>query len=216
MTRTNRSQTFKVRWGGQSFQYSLLKKSVNTFKWSGTQGEGTAPATPANVAAKADHDSVRLSWDFVYMAASHTVERAPAGGSFTTLATGVGTSSYDDTSAVAGTAYDYRVKAVNASGSSSASSVVSGTAGARDAFSNIEAEDFAIPASRHVQPGIFKCRVLGGIDVFASSEFIEHTEVGGEWQTHIHHVLLEDALEAARHHKLDARAHVSDHRYLAA
>ena len=139
----NNNQTFKVRWGGESFQYTLLKKSVTTFKWSGTQGEPTAPDTPANVTAKADHDSVRLSWDFVYLAASYTVERAPAGGSFSTLASGVGTSSYDDTSAVAGTAYDYRVTAENAAGSSAASSVVSGTAGARDAFSQIEAEDFA-------------------------------------------------------------------------
>ena len=38
------SNTFKVRWGGQSFSYTLPAGAVATFKWSGTAGPTNTPA----------------------------------------------------------------------------------------------------------------------------------------------------------------------------
>jgi hypothetical protein len=139
----NRNMTFKVRWGGQSFQYSLLAKSVTTFRWSGIQGEGSVPAVPGGLTASGRHDVVRLDWDVSHLATGYDVERATSsGGPYSTIATGVGVPFYSDASGIAGTSYFYRVKASNAAGTSGASAVASATPGPFDAFAGIEAESF--------------------------------------------------------------------------
>ncbi|HEX8530957.1 MAG TPA: glycoside hydrolase family 30 beta sandwich domain-containing protein, partial [Cytophagales bacterium] len=40
------SSTFKVKWGGQSFPYTLPAGAVATFKWAGTQSGGTGTTAP--------------------------------------------------------------------------------------------------------------------------------------------------------------------------
>lgn len=138
----NRKMTVKVRWGGQSFPYSLLAKSVVTFKWSGTQGQSSVPGVPTGLTALARYDSVRLGWDVSLLATSYDVERATAaGGPYTTLAN-VAVPFHTDSTIAAGTTYFYRVKANNTAGTSASSSSASATPGPFDAFAKIEAEDF--------------------------------------------------------------------------
>src|SRR5690606_7616646 len=57
---------------------------------------------------------------------------------------------------------------------------------------------------------------LGEVDVLAGLEPVDHPEVGRERQAAVDHVLLEDPLEAAGDHELDAGALVGDHGDLAA
>lgn len=49
---TSANNTFKVKWGGQSFTYTLPAKSAVTFKWSGTQSS-TKTVIPNTYALKA-------------------------------------------------------------------------------------------------------------------------------------------------------------------
>lgn len=87
-------------------------------------GGGGPPAAPTGLGATpVSATRVDLSWvDVATNEAGYTVERSLAGaGSWSVLSSGLaaGATSYSDTAAAANTAYDYRVKATNASGSSS-------------------------------------------------------------------------------------------------
>ncbi len=62
LNRASASQTFSVRWGGQSFSYTLPAGAAATFTWSGTQASPSAPVAPANPAAKAGDARVALTW----------------------------------------------------------------------------------------------------------------------------------------------------------
>ena len=143
----SRSQTFRVRWGGQSFQYSLPSKSIATFKWSGTQGTPAVPAAPGSLTANAQSSQVHLKWDFSYFGATYNIKRATiSGGPYTTLATGLALPEYVDTSVTNGTTYYYVVSAVNSHGESANSTQVSATPNVPPTFgatSQIEAEKFA-------------------------------------------------------------------------
>ena len=91
-----------------------------------TQG---APATPAGLAASPGNATVGLTWTASAGATSYNVYRGTTAGgeSATALATNVTTTRYTDNAVVNGTAYFYKVAAVNAGGTSGQSNEVSAT-----------------------------------------------------------------------------------------
>lgn len=77
------------------------------------------PAVPAGFTATASSSSaINLSWNAVTNATSYILERRPDGGSYSQIASPIGTS-YSDSGLNPNTNYTYRLRAVNASGQSS-------------------------------------------------------------------------------------------------
>jgi glucosylceramidase len=138
--------SFTVRWGGQSFPYTLPRESIATFTWNGAQASPAVPGAPAAPSATASDGRVSLTWEFSALADSYTIRRAEAaGGPYTTLATGVVLPEYVDASVVNGTAYRYVVSAANGHGESAASAPVVATPNPprlRSAAATIEGESF--------------------------------------------------------------------------
>lgn len=88
----------------------------------------TPPPAPTGLAASPGNNQVSLSWNASSGATSYSVKRATtSGGPYATIAPGVTSTSYTDTTAVNGTTYYYVVSAVNAAGESPDSSEVSAT-----------------------------------------------------------------------------------------
>jgi endonuclease I/fibronectin type 3 domain-containing protein len=86
------------------------------------------PSVPSGLAATAGNAQVALTWSAVAGATGYNVKRSTtSGGPYSTLASGVASASYTDTTAVNGTTYHYVVSAVNACGESGNSSQVSAT-----------------------------------------------------------------------------------------
>ncbi len=143
---SSRSQTFKVRWGGQSFQYSLPTKSVATFVWNGTQGEPAISGAPTALTTTAGNQKATLKWEFSIYATSYTVKRATvSGGPYTTIQSNVALPAYVDASVTNGVTYYYVVTAVNGHGESAPSAQVSAIPNPPPvvtATSQIEAESF--------------------------------------------------------------------------
>jgi hypothetical protein len=105
---------------------SAANGTLNTSTFSNVQitgGDGRAPAVtpaapPALLAAPGD-GVVPLRWMSSFGAASYTVKRATAsGGPYTTLASGIPTTSYVDRAVTNGTTYSYVVTANNSAGTS--------------------------------------------------------------------------------------------------
>lgn len=88
-----------------------------------------APLAPANLAATGGLDShVPLTWDAANGALTYNVKRSPVNNtSYTTIATGVAVTSYDDLTAVNGTTYFYKISATNGQGEGPDSNEVSAT-----------------------------------------------------------------------------------------
>ena len=103
---------------------SGLSESSNSNQLSAT-GSGV-PEAPSGVTATPSCSDVSISWSPVAGATSYTVLRGSVCGTPVTTFTNK-TSPFSDTSAVAGTAYQYWVVAVNACGSSANSSCASAT-----------------------------------------------------------------------------------------
>lgn len=81
-----------------------------------------APAAPVNVAATAVTTTrIDLNWPLVATASSYQVDRKAPGGGFVQIGTPAA-NAFSDTTAAAGTAYVYQVRAVNGSGTSPNSS----------------------------------------------------------------------------------------------
>lgn len=112
-----------------TYYFSFIDSSLNLVRYptTGTLGFGsgcpdyqngeTAPAAPAGVNATATSSTqVQVTWNAVTGATSYEVYRRNPGGAFTLRGTSL-TTSYND-NASSGTAYLYRVRAVNAGGSS--------------------------------------------------------------------------------------------------
>lgn len=86
------------------------------------------PAAPLNLVAIPTNGMVNLSWSPAPTATSYNVKRSTlSGGSYTTIAPGITTTTYSDKQVTNFTTYYYVVSALNAAGESPNSSEVSGT-----------------------------------------------------------------------------------------
>jgi fibronectin type 3 domain-containing protein len=102
--------------------------SAESSEVSATPTSGvTIPPTPTGVTATAGVVKVTLGWTASSGATSYNVYRGTSAGGESSYATGITTTSYTDTSVTAGTAYYYKVAAVNSAGTSAESSEVSAT-----------------------------------------------------------------------------------------
>ena len=109
--------------------YYYVVSAVNSAGQSANSSQASAepvlpvPSAPVLSAAAGDTE-VLLSWTAGTAAASYNVKRATgSAGPYTTIASGVTTTSYTDTSVSNGTTYYYVVAAVNASGSANSAYV---------------------------------------------------------------------------------------------
>jgi regulation of enolase protein 1 (concanavalin A-like superfamily) len=106
---------------------SVTNGTLNTSTFSNVQitgGNGGAPvvtpAAPAALLAAPGENAVALRWQTSFGATGYTVKRATSsGGAYSTLASGITSSSYTDTSVANGTTYYYIVTASNSAGTSS-------------------------------------------------------------------------------------------------
>ncbi len=112
--------TTEYRLSSGSFNWNTR---IASFKFSGC-GATTAPAAPAGLAATAGNAEVSLSWNPSAGATSYDVLRSTtgSGGSYSQIASGVGSTSYADTAVTNGTQYCYEVEAANSIGTSGPSS----------------------------------------------------------------------------------------------
>ena len=105
--------------------------SPNSNTVTGTIGSGSSvPATPvisiAAPPASPNANANTLSWNAVSGATSYTLYHRVSGGSWTTVVSGLTSTSINDGTLAAGT-YEYHVNACNSSGCSADSNIVSGT-----------------------------------------------------------------------------------------
>ncbi len=119
---------------GTAYYYNVASADAGGTSAASAQVSATpqvpAPATPGGLAATAGNAEVVLTWTAVAAipnaTITYTVYRSTAIGSQgTAIASAVSPAFYTDTTAVNGTTYYYRVVAVDAGGSSAASSQVS-------------------------------------------------------------------------------------------
>jgi autotransporter-associated beta strand protein len=114
----------------------LAEASVARFgglKVSQTVTVQTPPTAPASVTAIAANHAVTVQWSPVDGATSYTLQRATsANGPFTTLASGLTSTSYTDLTAVFGTTYYYQVTASGAGGTSASTTAPAATLPATD------------------------------------------------------------------------------------
>jgi hypothetical protein len=93
------------------FEETLLLTSVNLTDTRGGAGLGTQiiPAAPTSLTATADSDSINLAWTRVGTYDNILIDRKST-GAYAQLVSISTAASYDDTTAVAGIAYTYRVR----------------------------------------------------------------------------------------------------------
>ena len=110
--------------------YSNLSLQVvgNNIVLNLTAPTGPPPGAPTGLTVTNNYNGVSLSWTSPGAAASYNIKRATvSGGPYTTIATGVATTSYTDSTASIGGTYDYVVSASNSNGEGVNSSQVSTT-----------------------------------------------------------------------------------------
>jgi fibronectin type 3 domain-containing protein len=117
---------------GTTYYYIVVAINVNGSSGNSTQASGTAqppaPAAPTGLIVTPGNGNVTLNWTASSGASNYTVERSTTNGSgYTTLATGVSATTYQDTTVANGTTYYYVVVAANAGGSSGTSTQASAT-----------------------------------------------------------------------------------------
>jgi hypothetical protein len=100
-----------VRYLLSPFAAALLLAAAACSDDSGATDPVVLPAVQGVSATATASTAVRVSWSAVPTATSYDVERAAGSGSFAAAASGVTTTSYDDSGLVAGTEYRYRVRA---------------------------------------------------------------------------------------------------------
>jgi len=106
-------------------------ESVNSNEASATPAAAAVPAAPTGLTATAGPGvkKISLSWTPSSGASSYNVKRSTvSGGPYTTIATGITTTSYTDMGLISGTTYYYVVSAVNSAGESTNSNQASATA----------------------------------------------------------------------------------------
>lgn len=115
--------------GGQICQYFSGNYANGVWSFTAASGGGSAPAAPTNLAATAGNAQVALSWTASTGATSYNVYRGTSAGgeNATAIATGISSTSYTDSSLTNGTAYYYKVTAVNSYGTSSNSNEANAT-----------------------------------------------------------------------------------------
>jgi DNA/RNA endonuclease G (NUC1) len=114
-------------------------------------------AVPTGLSATVSNNKVALSWTASFAADSYNVKRSTtSGGPYTNVATGLTTTSYNDTSVTNGTQYFYVVSAVNTLGESANSSEVSAT-----------------PAPAANQIGVVISQLYGGNGNAYSNDYVE-------------------------------------------
>lgn len=86
-----------------------------------------APSAPSGVTATAGNGQIGLTWNAVTGATSYKVYRGTVSGAETLLISGITSNGYTDNSVSNGTAYFYKISAVNAGGESPLSAEVSAT-----------------------------------------------------------------------------------------
>jgi hypothetical protein len=104
--------------------FNGVGESANSTQVSAApSASGTVPVVPSGLTAIGTNLQVNLSWTSASGATSYNVKRSTVmGGSYSTVATGVASTSYTDTNLTALTTYYYVVSAVNAVGESFANS----------------------------------------------------------------------------------------------
>ena len=103
-------------------------ESPNSSQASATTSVAIPPAPTGLTATAVSSNQINLSWSASSGATSYNVKRATvSGGPYTTIATGVTATSYNNTGLAASTTYYYVVSAVNSSGESPNSSQASAT-----------------------------------------------------------------------------------------
>src|SRR5215475_2430437 len=91
-------------------------------------GGGNPPAAPTGLAATAGNAQVTLNWNASSGASSYNVKRSTtSGGPYTTIATGVTSTSFTNTGLTNGTTFFFVVSTVNAAGESDNSNQASAT-----------------------------------------------------------------------------------------
>ncbi|SFM13148.1 Pectate lyase [Paenibacillus sp. 1_12] len=145
VTGTTYSYTDSSVVNGTTYYYvvSALKaavESANSNQAAATPVAQSLPTSPSNLVTWAGDAQMSLSWGSVSGAASYNVKRSvTAGGPYTTIATNVTGTSFNNTGLTNGTAYYYVVSAVNVIGEGVNSNEVSGRPGAfliNDDFEN--------------------------------------------------------------------------------
>lgn len=101
----------------------------NIARWTSDFDPGKEPTNaPINLTATAGDKKVTLSWNAVIGATGYNVKRSTtAGGPYTTIASNVVGTSYEDTNVVNGTTYYYVVTAIGVNGESINSNEASAT-----------------------------------------------------------------------------------------
>ncbi len=114
---------------GTTYYYVVAATNGSGSSANSTQVNAlTAPPAPADLVALGWNGAVDLGWTPASGATSYSVKRATtSGGAYTTLASGVASPAYSDTTAVDGTTYYYVVSATNAGGESANSAEASTT-----------------------------------------------------------------------------------------
>ena len=103
-------------------------ESGNSTEASATPQLPPPPAAPTNLQASPGNAQVNLTWTASIGATSYNVKRSTtSGGGYTTVATGVGGTSFNNSGVSNGTTYFYVVTAVNGSGESGNSNEASTT-----------------------------------------------------------------------------------------
>jgi hypothetical protein len=113
----------------QPLYYRILTTNPAGQTWSEPVSAAypSVPAAPTGMTVIPGYAQNLLTWNPATYAAGYVIQRATAlGGPYTTLATGVATTSYTDAGLITGTTYYYTVTASNGTGSSSATSPVTG------------------------------------------------------------------------------------------
>jgi len=114
--------------------YFFVVSAVNSAGESGNSNQASAtpqlslPPAPTNLMATAGNAQVSLNWNASSGATSYNVKRSTtSGGPYTTVATGVTSTSFTNTGLTNGTTYFFVVSAVNSAGESGNSNQASAT-----------------------------------------------------------------------------------------
>jgi fibronectin type 3 domain-containing protein len=130
---TTNSDTDDGLVNGTTYYYVVVAigasgSSGNSSQASATAGATSAPAAPTSLTATAGNAQVALSWTASSGATSYNVlNSTTSGGPYTTVATGVSSTSYTNTGLTNGTTYYFVVQAVNSYGTSGNSNQASAT-----------------------------------------------------------------------------------------